>query len=195
MKIGTLTLVTILGAADAMNLRSLFSKHSEPTTDASAAAAPTNDGSEVDLLANKGGRELQTTTNCNEQVQTGNCWHSVCTGPPAPKWHPDYSNGWSNGGCTFRSDCDQTGSTTLLACCKAYFGAQLSGACLNALPSPPTTSPTQSGGLSVYYPDYTIAWTESYCINTYPMPSGHPTYSTMLACCKGAYGGQVSGKS
>merc|ERR1719491_2326579 len=63
-----------------------------------------------------------------------------------------------------------------------------------SLPQPPTTSPTDAGGLAIYYPDYNTAWTEAGCLNERPKPSGRPSYSTMLACCKGAYGGQMSGK-
>ena len=74
------------------------------------------------------------------------------------------------------------------------------------IPSPPEisapwladisdSSPTvDTGALEVYYPDYKQAWTEGLCINTGPLPSGRPTYATMADCCKGAYGGQVSGE-
>ena len=83
-------------------------------------------------------------------------------------------------------------------------------------------TPTGFDGLDVYYPDYKTAWSEAYCINERPLPSGRPTYSSMLACCKvspvtgdtsdarasfsqhptplffrrvqGSYGGQTSGK-
>ena len=70
------------------------------------------------------------------------------------------------------------------------------GKCISMLPSPPTMSPTETGGLDVYYPDYTNqpSWAEGFCINTRPMPSGRPTFDTMLACCIGAYGGQMSGE-
>ena len=70
---------------------------------------------------------------------------------------------------------------------------KISGVCLSQLDSPPTTSPTSTGGLDVYYPDYETAWDKAACVNTRPMPSGRPVYSTMLACCKGAYAGQMSG--
>ena len=69
----------------------------------------------------------------------------------------------------------------------------MSGVCLSQLESPPTISPTSAGGLDVYYPDYDTAWDKAACVNTRPMPSGRPIFSTMIACCKGAYGGQMSG--
>ncbi|KAL7523329.1 hypothetical protein ACHAXR_000128, partial [Thalassiosira sp. AJA248-18] len=59
---------------------------------------------------------------------------------------------------------------------------------------PPTTSPTETGGLQVFYPDYNLAWPQGKCVNTRPMPSGRPTYSSKSKCCGGAYGGQVSQK-
>ena len=51
-----------------------------------------------------------------------------------------------------------------------------------------------SGGPDEYYPDYNLPWDQAYCINKRPVPSGRGTYSSMLACCKQAYAGQVSGK-
>ena len=55
-------------------------------------------------------------------------------------------------------------------------------------------SPTGAGGLDVWYPDYGTAWSEASCKNERPLPSGRPTYDSLLQCCRGAYGGQVSGK-
>ena len=69
----------------------------------------------------------------------------------------------------------------------------MSGVCLSQLQSQPTYSPTSYGGSDVYYPDYETAWDRAACINTLPIPSGRPVYLTMLDCCKGAYGGQISG--
>jgi hypothetical protein len=120
--------------------------------------------------------------------------------PPAcevdPSWHPQYKlpGGWAAGYCLFTTDCDTPGYATELACCKGAYGGQVSGACLNALPNPPTQSPTPVGGLPFYYADYDTAWSEAGCINKRPVPSGRPVYQSMLDCCKGAYGGQVSGE-
>lgn len=61
------------------------------------------------------------------------------------------------------------------------------------LPSPPTSSPTELGGLDIYYPDYSQSWSEGFCVNYRPVPSGRPTYDTMLACCKAEYPSQPSG--
>ena len=68
---------------------------------------------------------------------------------------------------------------------------KMSEACLSQLESPPTTSPTTLT-VSEFYPDYGTAWPDAGCINTRPVPSGRPTYTSRLACCKGAYGAQVS---
>lgn len=73
----------------------------------------------------------------------------------------------------------------------------MSGICISQLATPPTTSPTGSGGLDFFYPDYDTAWSVAGCLNTRPLPyknkNDRPSYSTMIACCKGAYGGQMSG--
>ena len=69
--------------------------------------------------------------------------------------------------------------------------SKMSGACLSQLESPPTTSPTSTGGLDVYYPDYVSPWISATCINARPLPNGRPTYASMLDCCKSAYAGQV----
>ncbi len=61
-----------------------------------------------------------------------------------------------------------------------YVG-QTSGYCLQQLPSPPTTSPTDAGGLDVYYADCDTAWIEAGCTNKRPMPKWWPMYSTMVA--------------
>ena len=71
------------------------------------------------------------------------------------KWHPLYSEGWTNGYCTNRKDCNSPGYGTELSCCKSAYSGQMSGYCISKLPSPPTTSPTKSGGLAdFFYADY-----------------------------------------
>ena len=120
------------------------------------------------------------------------------TGAPtatvAATFYPDYSLPWPQGKCIDTSPMP-TGRptyTSQLACCKAAYGGQVSKACINDLANPPTSSPTQEGGPDVYYPDYSLAWTVGTCINTVPVPSGRPTYTTPLECCEAAYRGQVS---
>jgi hypothetical protein len=110
-------------------------------------------------------------------------------------WYPDYDLAWTEGECSNQRPLPSGRPTydSQLACCKGAYGGQTSGTCLAGLPSPPTESPTASGGLDVYYPDYGMPWSEGNCINKRPLPSGVPTYDSMLACCKGAYGGQTSG--
>merc|ERR1711966_197963 len=127
----------------------------------------------------------------DRDLQVGSCSDGST---PDDAWHPNYAAGWTNGYCSFTKDCDSPAFDTELACCKGAYAGQISGFCLSQLPSPPTSSPTESGDLDVYYPDYDTAWPEAGCINTRPLPSGRPTYSTMLACCKAAYAGQLSGK-
>ena len=173
--------ILVFGAnsAGALNLRAILNKrratnadHASATND-EHASAPTIDGDD------------------RRELQSGNCWGD--TKPAA--WHPQYSQGWSDGHCRYTVDCNSPSYSSELACCKGAYAGQVSGACLRRLPSPPTSSPTgEGGGLAVYYPDYNTAWPDAKCINVAPMPSGRPTYSTMLACCKSAYAGQVSGK-
>ena len=66
------------------------------------------------------------------------------------------------------------------------------GKCLSTLPNPPTGSPTRSGGLEVYYPDYSVRFPEGICINDAPLPNGRVIYPTKEQCCAGAYAGQSS---
>ena len=72
----------------------------------------------------------------------------------------------------------------------------MSGKCISQLPSPPTTSPTGSGGLDFYYPDYDTSWSEATCKNEAPMPfrnkNDRPTFDSKEACCRASYSGQVS---
>jgi len=81
---------------------------------------------------------------------------------------------------------------TKRACCQGAYAGQSSGVCLGLLISPPTMAPTSTGGLDVFYPDYTLAFGEGQCINDRPLPSGRPTYVNKQMCCSGAYGGQSS---
>ena len=72
------------------------------------------------------------------------------------------------------------------ACITAYY---------ESFPDPPTGSPTDVGETNGgFYPDYDLLWVDGYCINTKPVPSGRPVYTSMLSCCQAAYAGQVSGK-
>ena len=113
--------------------------------------------------------------------ELSNCWGNNV---PEAAWHPVYAAGWANGHCTFRVDCDSPSYSSELSCCLGAYAGQLSGYCLSQLPNPPTMSPTDTGGLNVFYPDYNTPWTEAGCINTRPMPNGRPTYATQLECCK-----------
>jgi len=113
-------------------------------------------------------------------------------------FYPDYGQpSWNEGFCinTHPAPSGRPTYATMLDCCKSAYGGQISGKCISMLPSPPTTSPTGVGGLDIFYPDYgQPSWSEGFCINTHPAPSGRPTYATMLDCCKSVYAGQISGK-
>ena len=107
-------------------------------------------------------------------------------------YHPDYTSGWNQGKCDLTTTCNSPSYTTQLACCQGAFAGQEPNYCISQLAAPPTASPTKMVGPDIYYPDYSLAWTEGKCINTLPMPNGRPAYTTMLACCKTAYVGQTS---
>ena len=110
-------------------------------------------------------------------------------------WYPDYDQDWTDATCINEGPIPNGRPTydTMLACCKAAYSGQSSGACLQALPTPPTSSPTGADGLDVWYADYDQDWADATCINEGPVPNGRPVYDTMLACCKAAYSGQSSG--
>jgi len=163
---------TIVGNATGMNFRGILNKNAAATSD------PITDLSDSDPIA-----DLEET---QRRLQ--------CDGSQPAKWHPTYSAGWSSGYCRYTKDCNSPGYGSELACCKGAYSGQTSGYCLSRLPNPPTTSPTGTGGLGVYYPDYATPWSDAYCISDRPLPNGRPTYSSMLSCCKGAYAGQMSGK-
>ncbi|KAL7524925.1 hypothetical protein ACHAXR_002427, partial [Thalassiosira sp. AJA248-18] len=129
-------------------------------------------------------RDLQTNAN--------GCWNTDGK-TPEKQWHPIYAAGWTNDYCRETIDCNSPGYPSELACCKGAYAGQTTGFCLSQMPNPPTLSPTETGGLDVYYPDYDTPYADAYCKNERPMPNGRPTYDTMLACCKGAYPDQRSG--
>lgn len=201
MKITPLALISsLIASANAADFNSLVRKmtgRDEASAAADAAVTATETATPTDIDAidvidadadDAQQRELQT-----------NCWSNGNLNTRlTQQWHPVYSAGWTNGYCRFTADCNSPGYSTQLACCKGAYAGQSSGNCLNGLPSPPTNSPTKKGTtgalLDVYFPDYRMAWPDAYCVNQGPLPNGRPTYSTMLACCKGAYAGQASGK-
>ena len=83
------------------------------------------------------------------------CVEGMCDGSQPPKWYPSGNFGdWANGYCRFEQQCGGNygaGFDTQLACCKGAFGGQPSGKCLSELESPPTTSPTNPGGLADFW--------------------------------------------
>jgi len=142
----------------------------------------------------KGAYAGQTSGECLNQLPSPPTMSPTQTGG-LDVYYPDYATGFGQAGCINTRPLPNGLPTysTQIACCLAAYAGQTSGACLNQLPSPPTMSPTQTGGLDVYYPDYNTSFGNAFCINTRPLPSGRPTYSTQASCCSQAYGGQASG--
>jgi hypothetical protein len=190
MKISSLMFLSslVVASTDAANggfrafVNKMSHKSNNDANDANAAAS--------DEAVDKAPSNEQDERELAHPTSTG-CWNDANN---VAKWHPQYSQGWAAGYCRLTQDCNSPGYSSELACCKGAYAGQTSGNCLRQLPSPPTTSPTKSGGLDVYYPQYDIPWSDAFCTNAGPMPNGRPTYTTMLACCKGAYAGQMSGK-
>jgi hypothetical protein len=127
--------------------------------------------------------------------QRGGACVIAAGGPTVTQWYADYDTAWATAGC--KSDFPYpiyatTFYDTQLACCKAAYAGQTSGACIGELPSPPTTSPTSVGDLGKgWYADYGTSWNIAGCKNTLPRPIYViVTYDTELQCCKAAYGGQ-----
>ncbi|KAL7528361.1 hypothetical protein ACHAXR_002402 [Thalassiosira sp. AJA248-18] len=176
------------------SLRSSLKKKDEaPAASAAAVTKPRNAKQAIAAVKNflttaaqKSNRDLQTNAN--------GCWNAADK-IPDEQWHPTYTAGFTNGYCRKTVDCNSPGYPSELACCKGAYAGQSSGFCLSKMPNPPSTSPTDAGGLTVYYPDYKTAYANAHCLNDRPLPNGRPTYDTMLACCKGAYPDQQSGES
>jgi len=142
----------------------------------------------------------QSSGKCLSELASPPTTSPTMTGGVGLLWYPDYSSAWSDAGCKNEVPLPFTPNSrptydSQLECCKAAYGGQSSGKCLSELASPPTTSPTIAGGIGdEWYPDYETAFFDAGCKAEIPVPSGRPTYDTQLECCKGAYGGQSSGK-
>ncbi|KAL7524469.1 hypothetical protein ACHAXR_000589, partial [Thalassiosira sp. AJA248-18] len=172
MKLPHPILLTALGLANPSDaaLRSpgaiydlVTGKKKREATAASATAAAAKKDTEDAIAAVKNfNRDLQTNAN--------GCWN-IEGKTPAKQWHPTYAAGWTNGYCRETIDCNSPGYPTELACCKGAYAGQNTGFCLSQLPNPPTPSPTDAGGLDVYYPDYDTPYADAYCKNERPMPN------------------------
>jgi hypothetical protein len=113
------------------------------------------------------------------------------------KWYADYGSSWAVAGCKSAFPYPSYATTFFdnqLDCCKGAYGGQSSGACLAGLPNSPTMAPVTAGGVGGnWYANYGVAWSIAGCKNTFPYPNYAAIfYSSQLACCKGAFGGQTS---
>ncbi len=104
-------------------------------------------------------------------------------------FYPDYLLAWDEGkyiktlpippGCPTHA--------TWLTCCAIAYAGQYSQACINS-----ASITNFAINSSLFYPDYSLMWDVGKCVNMLPIPSGQPTYSTQLSCCKAAYADQQS---
>jgi hypothetical protein len=136
----------------------------------------------------------QVSNMCVRDLATPPTTAPTKAGAAGTDYYPDYSLAWPEGKCinTQPIPSGRPTYTSQLACCKAAYGGQVSNACIKDLANPPTSAPTKVGGPDAFYADYSLPWPAGVCINTVPVPSGRPTYTTQLACCQAAYAGQVS---
>jgi hypothetical protein len=130
-----------------------------------------------------------------EEEEPRSLLSSWCAPTTPEMWHPNYSAAWNTGGSTLKADCDSPGYSTQLECCQAAYGGQISDACIKGLPTPPTFSPTTAAGAAgKWYAEQGPAWSNGGCTNTIPYPIYATVFfDTQLSCCKGAFGGQMSG--
>jgi hypothetical protein len=70
----------------------------------------------------------------------------------------------------------------------AHYSGQTDGACSSVV------TPTANPNIGKYYTDYAAPWPIAGCKNTTLLPIYATVfYATQLECCKGAFGGQISG--
>ena len=108
-------------------------------------------------------------------------------------YYPNYDVNYADGTCTNTGPMPNGRPTypTMILCCKGSYLGQISGTCLSSLPSPPTTSPTDAGGVDGYYPNMDN-YADGKCINDSPLPADRPVSPTKTACCTANYGSQFS---
>lgn len=108
-------------------------------------------------------------------------------------YYPNYDVNYADGTCTNTGPMPNGRPTypTMILCCKGSYLGQISGTCLSSLPSPPTTSPTDAGGVDGYYPNMDN-YADGKCINDSPLPADRPVSPTKIACCTANYGSQFS---
>ena len=103
-----------------------------------------------------------------------------------------YEKPWSDAGCSnklplpFNNKADRPNYSTQLACCKGAYSGQTSGLCLSQLPSPPTMTPTGSGGAGFWYPHYDTSWNAATCLTRGRFPLEPADVACTTACLPAA---------
>jgi hypothetical protein len=149
---------------------------------------------DTELDCCKGEYATQTSGKCLAALPNPPTVSPTADGGP-DAYYADITKDWKDGVCINKMPAPLGAKIydTELECCKGQYGSQTSGACLAALPNPPTVSPTADGGPDAYYADFTKDWKDGVCINKMPAPLGAKIYDTELECCKGQYASQTSG--
>jgi hypothetical protein len=111
-------------------------------------------------------------------------------------WYANYDVAWEDGHCINKAPVPNGRNTydSQLKCCKAQYGTQLSGACLQNLPADerPTTAPT--GNDMRFFPIWS-SWETGHCDNAPSKLTGGNTYfyDTQEECCHAWFNNQPSG--
>ena len=210
MKVLSIALLSVLSitATNAIGFRQLVNKFSAKT-DIHDTSAPAESESDAELAAFLQDLEAPPAAihangsldeDSRRNLVSANC-------DTVAAFFVDWSTtNWATGTCSRGAQCFYNNYPTVEACCANNFPNQPGAACYIAAGRAPTDSPTSvaelgtgsTGTAGFFYPDCDTAWSEATCLNTLPLPymfeGDRPTYPTMLACCKGAYGGQMSGE-
>ena len=89
----------------------------------------------------------QTSGACVGQLPSPPTTSPTAAGAAGSDWYADYATSWSVAGCKNtlpRPNYAIVLYATELECCKAAYGGQVSEACVQGLPNPPTKSPSRA---------------------------------------------------
>ena len=139
----------------------------------------------------------QSSGYCLTQLPADERPTTAPTGVDGPDiWYANYDVAWEDGHCINKAPVPNGRNTydSQLKCCKAQYGTQLSGACLQNLPADerPTTAPT--GNDMRFFPIWS-SWETGHCDNAPSKLTGGNTYfyDTQEECCHAWFNNQPSG--
>ena len=150
---------------------------------------------ETELECCKGEYATQTSGACFAALPNPPTVSPTITGGP-DAYYADRSGDWSTGVCinTMPAPVGAVVYDSELECCKGEYASQSSGACLAALPNPPTASPLSAANAK-FFPIYS-GWETGHCDNDPTQATAGGTtyeYDTQAECCEAWFSGQSSG--